>query len=266
MSARKEALKPIPGRCPTPGELGKAGWAILHSAAAVFPHNPSDTQQTAFSAFLHGWSHSYACSHCAYHMRRYLEENPPVLTGKFAVNRYLCEFHNAVNERLGKDTYDCDPMNVLRRWHPTFPDMEDQPTVEEQIKRQRQQERGSGGGDSVQQSSSDSPESAVGGQLSNDKEGLWRGRRAGEFSAGWRTAQTQEQRVESRGNHGVSASLEGAPAARWWWFGGSIVSTEPSRADRAASGGAGSAGSDVDSILRKLKACMVYCPDNEKST
>nr|CCC50401.1 conserved hypothetical protein [Trypanosoma vivax Y486] len=116
MSARKEALKPIPGRCPTPGELGKAGWAILHSAAAVFPHNPSDTQQTAFSAFLHGWSHSYACSHCAYHMRRYLEENPPVLTGKFAVNRYLCEFHNAVNERLGKDTYNCDPMNVLRRW------------------------------------------------------------------------------------------------------------------------------------------------------
>jgi hypothetical protein len=48
-------------------------------------------------------------------------------------SQYICELHNDVNYMTGKDAYDCSPAAVLKRWHPTYPDMEDVPTIEEQI-------------------------------------------------------------------------------------------------------------------------------------
>ncbi|CCW65292.1 unnamed protein product [Phytomonas sp. EM1] len=123
----------IPGTCPTPLELGRAGWDILHTAAATYPYQPTPAQQKAMRDFIYSWSEVYACEWCGYHMRRYLQSHPPLVDDKPAITRYLCELHNDVNRRLGKEIYDCDPANVLRRWHPKFPDMQDQPRMEERV-------------------------------------------------------------------------------------------------------------------------------------
>lgn len=122
-----------PGEPPAPEALGNAGWTILHTSAAAFPNRPSPDQQQAMKQFIESWSKIYACSHCAYHMRTVLASQPPVVTSKRAVSQYVCELHNNVNEMLGKEVFDCDPDVVLKRWHPTYPNMEDVPTIEEQI-------------------------------------------------------------------------------------------------------------------------------------
>ena len=130
-------MSSIPGSCPSPEELGNAGWTILHTAAAVFPNAPSPSQQQAMRDFIYSWSQVYACSYCAYHMRRGLVKHPPVVTSKREVSRYVCEMHNRVNRALGKDEYDCNPENVLRRWHPSYPHMDDIPPMEVQIEEEQ---------------------------------------------------------------------------------------------------------------------------------
>ena len=118
---------------PDPEELGRAGWLVLHTAAAAYPNHPTEAQRRHMYNFIVSWSHCYACSVCAYHMRQELKKNPPNVSSKRAVSRYVCQLHNSVNAMLDKPTHDCDPEKVLAFWHPTYPDMEDTGTIEEQL-------------------------------------------------------------------------------------------------------------------------------------
>lgn len=133
----------IPGAPPSPAELGNSGWNILHSAGAVYPYEPTDEQKDAMEKFLYGFSFAYACNWCAYHMRTYLKENPPIVTDKHALSTYLCRFHNRVNEHLKKPEYDCDDIDgLLKRWHPGYPDkMQDRPSWESRIEEEKKKMR-----------------------------------------------------------------------------------------------------------------------------
>jgi hypothetical protein len=75
--------------------------------------------------FISSWSQIYPCAVCAHHMRKFLAVSPPVVTDKRTISKWMCEMHNDVNTQLGRPTYDCDPEVVLRRWHPTYPSMDD---------------------------------------------------------------------------------------------------------------------------------------------
>lgn len=174
--------KSIPGECPEPDALGQAGWTILHTAAAVFPYRPSEAQKEGMARLIEGWSQVYACSHCAYHMRQHVAKHPPrdTIKGKEEASWYVCDMHNKVNKVLGKEEYDCSPATVLRRWHPSYPNMEDTPTIEDQIEQIRREEReekmkkkqqqqsglgvgGGSGGFSGQQQQQQNASSATGG-------------------------------------------------------------------------------------------------------
>ncbi|KEG08121.1 2Fe-2S iron-sulfur cluster binding domain containing protein [Trypanosoma grayi] len=298
--SEQEPLKEISGKCPTPGELGHSGWNVLHSAAAVYPYKPTPLQQEAFRSFIHGWSHVYACTHCAYHMRRYLERNPPVVTDKLALNRYMCEFHNTVNKSVGKRVYDCDPMIVLRRWHPKYPDMEDQPTVEEQIEAQKKLDQFEAQKELLGTQQQHQPrrethipltkgdDGGVGGG-SNSSTSLqrpserWRVESAdvksnvGTFAAGWGSFGQQKQQQQRKDEAVAPPRQEESSNKGWWLFGGNSTrgDNSSSRNDGAAVGGAARAAgtggkvaddeADVLSIMKRLKACMVYCPENDKN-
>ena len=151
----------IPGRCPSSEDIGRAGWNILHTMAAAYPSHPTSSQKQNMDHFLHNWSYLYACQHCAVNMRAEFREGngfsqwkpDPVVEQKFMSNsshdssetkrfyfpvdskltitRFLCELHNNVNHRLNKPIYDCDPSVVLRRWHPGYPNIEDEESLTE---------------------------------------------------------------------------------------------------------------------------------------
>ena len=149
-----------------PDDIGRAGWTILHTTAAAYPHHPTEQQRRHLYNFIMSWSHVYPCSICSYHMRQELRKQPPTVSSKRDASAFICRLHNSVNELLGKDTEDCDPDAVLKKWHPSYPDMDDQPTIEEQIAEVRRAENAQRN----QMQTSDRGKFGVGWMTSSQKE------------------------------------------------------------------------------------------------
>jgi FAD-linked sulfhydryl oxidase len=42
--------------------------------------------------------------------------NPPDVSGREGLMRWLCQRHNEVNEKLGKERFDCGMKSLGERW------------------------------------------------------------------------------------------------------------------------------------------------------
>lgn len=79
-------------------KLGQSTWYLLHE---IVKHaDPS--YDPALSLLLKTLGVLYPCSHCRAHINEYLETHRVELTEK-----WMCDFHNSVNERLNKTIHDC---------------------------------------------------------------------------------------------------------------------------------------------------------------
>uniref|UniRef100_A0A915DZJ8 Sulfhydryl oxidase n=1 Tax=Ditylenchus dipsaci TaxID=166011 RepID=A0A915DZJ8_9BILA len=128
LAAKKEANKasfngkadektPVVKRSDCPvnkDELGRSTWNLLHTIAAVFPDRPTDTQKKDVVDTLTSLSKTYPCAHCAEDFRKDLVENPPQVEDREKLSKWMCELHNRVNEKIGKDIFDCSRTN--ERW------------------------------------------------------------------------------------------------------------------------------------------------------
>lgn len=114
----------LPADCPPDVErLGRHTWTFLHTTASYFPPSPSPHQKTAMLSLLRALPTLYPCGSCASHLGSYLEAHPPepeVESGREALEKWLCGVHNEVNERLGKDRFDCG--DVPQRWRDGWAD------------------------------------------------------------------------------------------------------------------------------------------------
>ncbi|KAF8500518.1 FAD-dependent thiol oxidase [Gautieria morchelliformis] len=115
---------PEPSRsetCPPDVEqLGRATWTFLHTTAAYYPERPNPLQQRHMHSLLSSLPTLYPCSHCASHLGECMKRNPPDVSGRASLSRWLCQRHNEVNERLGKDLFDCNKTD--ERWKDGPPD------------------------------------------------------------------------------------------------------------------------------------------------
>lgn len=101
--------------CPADVEqLGRATWTFLHTTAAYYPEQPSPTQQASMLGLLSSLPTLYPCGHCASHLGENMQKNPPDVSGRGPLSKWLCIQHNDVNERLGKPTFNCDKTD--ERW------------------------------------------------------------------------------------------------------------------------------------------------------
>ncbi|KAH7908989.1 ERV/ALR sulfhydryl oxidase domain-containing protein [Hygrophoropsis aurantiaca] len=104
-----------PAHCPPDVEqLGQATWAFLHSAAAYYPERPTPHQRANMLNLLHALPVLYPCSHCASDFGEKIKQHPPDVSGQRPLSRWLCERHNEVNEKLGKESFDCHKTD--ERW------------------------------------------------------------------------------------------------------------------------------------------------------
>jgi FAD-linked sulfhydryl oxidase len=104
-----------PPHCPADVEqLGRATWTFLHTTAAYYPEHPTPSQRANMLGLLNALPLLYPCSHCASHLGGNIKDHPPDVSGRAALSWWLCERHNDVNERLGKDKFDCAKTD--QRW------------------------------------------------------------------------------------------------------------------------------------------------------
>jgi len=90
------------GGVETPKEWGPRLWYYLHTIAAR--HNLKQLE-AAFKSVIR----KTPCAMCRLHTADYLTEHPP----KEPTDRYVWEFHNAINKRIGKKI---EPISVLSQY------------------------------------------------------------------------------------------------------------------------------------------------------
>jgi FAD-linked sulfhydryl oxidase len=103
--------------CPADVErLGRSTWTLLHTMAAQYPSRPSPEIQQQTKSFVSLFANLYPCSHCAEDFRDWMKRpgNQPRMSSKDEFGLWMCEAHNAVNEKLGKSQFDCSQWKV--RW------------------------------------------------------------------------------------------------------------------------------------------------------
>lgn len=124
LSSHHDEARRLPDDCPPDVErLGRHTWTFLHTTVSYFAPQPSSHQKSSMLGLLRALPTLYPCGWCAGHLQQYMKANPPdqaVEQGREALELWLCKVHNEVNERLGKEQFDCS--TVPQRWREGWPD------------------------------------------------------------------------------------------------------------------------------------------------
>lgn len=94
--------------------LGRSSWDLLHSITATYPDRPTPQQQTDARSFVSAFSRLYPCWVCASDFQEWLRNEPPKVSSREDFGKWMCEAHNAVNTKLGKESFDCNKWD--ERW------------------------------------------------------------------------------------------------------------------------------------------------------
>lgn len=111
-TATEDPYKACP---PDVEQLGRHTWTFLHTTAAYYPDQPSEQHKKNASALFNSLPTLYPCSFCADELKKEIQHvGPPDVSSRSALSNWLCNIHNEVNQRLGKNQFDCS--QVLKRW------------------------------------------------------------------------------------------------------------------------------------------------------
>lgn len=112
----------MPADCPPDvEELGRSSWTLLHTMAATYPEQPTFSQQSEVRQFITLFGKLYPCWVCAGDFQQWIKSgNEPKVGSRDEFGRWMCAAHNAVNEKLGKSTFDCNLWQ--QRWRTGWKD------------------------------------------------------------------------------------------------------------------------------------------------
>lgn len=122
----------VPEDCPPDVEaLGRSTWTLLHTIAATYPSNATPAQQCEMKTFLSVFSRIYPCWVCAEDFRGWIGKSENKLqvegggsrghlSGRKEFALWMCNAHNDVNQKLGKNLFDCS--KVEERWRTGWKD------------------------------------------------------------------------------------------------------------------------------------------------
>lgn len=104
----KEATSYAKDCPPDVEQLGRSSWTLLHSIAASYPENPTNKQQADLKQFISLFGNFYPCWFCGEDFVKYSAKNEPKVATQDDFGKWLCEAHNEVNTKLGKQQFDCN--------------------------------------------------------------------------------------------------------------------------------------------------------------
>lgn len=103
---------------------GKSWWTVIHNLAAEYPKEPTQTDKIKAKRAFSYLIDNFVCMECVSHAKDYIKKNgEPDYSSKYTLSSYFCNMHNNVNERLGKQKYDCSSIlsNVTAHDNATCP-------------------------------------------------------------------------------------------------------------------------------------------------
>lgn len=111
----------LPADCPPDVEaLGRSSWTLLHSITATYPATPTPQLQSETKTFLSTFGKLYPCWVCAEDFQDWMTKHTPRVSSREEFGTWMCEAHNAVNVKLGKQTFDCNRWE--ERWRTGWKD------------------------------------------------------------------------------------------------------------------------------------------------
>ncbi|KAL8720865.1 MAG: hypothetical protein Q9225_002344 [Loekoesia sp. 1 TL-2023] len=121
-SVSTASLSQPPDCPPDVEELGRSTWTLLHTISASYPSRASPTQQSEMRQFLGLFGKLYPCWVCAEDFQEWMSRkgNEPRVEGRDRLGRWMCEAHNEVNRKLGKQEFDCGKWE--ERWRTGWKD------------------------------------------------------------------------------------------------------------------------------------------------
>ncbi|CED82899.1 Mitochondrial sulfhydryl oxidase involved in the biogenesis of cytosolic Fe/S proteins [Phaffia rhodozyma] len=117
----EEELAALRKDCPPDiEELGRSTWTFLHAMSSSLPSTVPSELQPHVTSLLMSLTHLYPCPHCRSDFVRSVrdaggeESVREAARTREGVEKWLCERHNEVNGKLGKEPFDCAA--VRERW------------------------------------------------------------------------------------------------------------------------------------------------------
>lgn len=88
---------------------GPGLWIALHSITFNYPIEPTEDEKKQYKTFFNSLKYILPCQTCQQHYTETLEKKFPIepaLINRDRLTRWLVDFHNDVNQRLGKPYVD----------------------------------------------------------------------------------------------------------------------------------------------------------------
>jgi hypothetical protein len=90
---------------------GPSMWRVLHSLSFSISDNSREKDRKKFIEFLQSLRTLLPCEDCRLHFAEYLDEHNPQKAENLAV--WTFDFHNAVNQRLGKPQFSFEDVSKV---------------------------------------------------------------------------------------------------------------------------------------------------------
>mmetsp|Transcript_21626 Transcript_21626/g.32011 ORF Transcript_21626/g.32011 Transcript_21626/m.32011 type:complete len:184 (+) Transcript_21626:130-681(+) len=115
-ASKQEASLSAKACPPSKSVIGDSAWTLMHSMAAWYPEKPTAREERQISNFMEAVSIFYPCSYCATDFQANMKTSPVRTESRKDLCQWLCEQHNMVNEKLGKEVFKCDIKSLDERW------------------------------------------------------------------------------------------------------------------------------------------------------
>ena len=86
-------------------------WEVMHTFSFAYPITPNNTEKQSAKHFFSSIGNLIPCSHCSQHCLDYTAKNPPQVQNKESLINWVYNFHNSVNQRLGKPHFSKQQLN-----------------------------------------------------------------------------------------------------------------------------------------------------------
>ena len=101
MSVEEQAEKPLKD------EAGPKFWYVMEKVIDKLPDNPKPSELRKATRTMDHIAESFPCEECVESYHKYKKEHPLDCHSKKECAAYLCEFHNDIRRKQGKEVKDC---------------------------------------------------------------------------------------------------------------------------------------------------------------